>query len=94
MQCNLSNRRWDTKFITKVVYEKRLNNTMSIVIDMNHVFSVVVHKEEKFYVAECPEVGTVSQGESIEEAIKERFPAELAKKNIEAIKQAYDETKV
>ena len=42
---------------------------MSIVIDMNHVFSVVVHKEEKFYVAECPEVGTVSQGESIEEAI-------------------------
>lgn len=31
---------------------------------------------------------------SIEEAIKERFPAELAKKNIEAIKQAYDETKV
>ena len=36
---------------------------------MNHVFSVVVHKEKKYYVAECPEVGTVSQGKSIEEAI-------------------------
>ncbi|RUM40220.1 MAG: type II toxin-antitoxin system HicB family antitoxin [Desulfobulbus sp.] len=32
-------------------------------------FTAVVHKEDKFYVAECPEVGTVSQGESIEEAI-------------------------
>ncbi|RUM34856.1 MAG: type II toxin-antitoxin system HicB family antitoxin [Desulfobulbus sp.] len=32
-------------------------------------FTAVVHKEDKFYVAECPEVGTVSQGESIEDAI-------------------------
>ncbi len=32
-------------------------------------FTAVVHKEEKFYVAECPEVGTASQGPSIEEAI-------------------------
>jgi len=32
-------------------------------------FTAVVHKEDEFYVAECPEVGTVSQGESIEEAI-------------------------
>ena len=37
---------------------------------MNQLLSVIVHKEGKFYVAECPEVGTVSQGESIEEAIK------------------------
>jgi len=29
-----------------------------------------VHKEGKFYVAECPEVGTISQGKTIEEAIK------------------------
>ena len=28
-----------------------------------------VHKEEDLYVAECPEVGTVSQGTSIEEAM-------------------------
>jgi predicted RNase H-like HicB family nuclease len=32
-------------------------------------FTAIVHKEEAFYVAECPEVGTVSQGETIEEAI-------------------------
>ena len=37
---------------------------------MKHTFSVVVHKETKYYVAECPEVGTVSQGKTIEEAIK------------------------
>ena len=37
---------------------------------MKYTFSVVVHKEKKYYVAECPEVGTVSQGKTIEEAIK------------------------
>ena len=37
---------------------------------MNQLLSVIVHKEGKFYVAECPEVGTVSQGKNIEEAIK------------------------
>jgi predicted RNase H-like HicB family nuclease len=29
----------------------------------------VLHKEEDLYVAQCPEVGTVSQGYTIEEAI-------------------------
>ncbi|RJP70568.1 MAG: type II toxin-antitoxin system HicB family antitoxin [Candidatus Abyssobacteria bacterium SURF_17] len=32
-------------------------------------FAAVIHKEEDLYVAECPEVGTVSQGTSIDEAI-------------------------
>ena len=32
-------------------------------------FTAMFHKEEDIYVAECPEVGTVSQGESIESAI-------------------------
>jgi len=50
--------------------ENRLNITHSIIKDMNQVFSVVVHKEKKLYVAECPEVGTVSQGETIEDAIR------------------------
>jgi predicted RNase H-like HicB family nuclease len=31
--------------------------------------TAVLHKEEDMYVAECPEVGTVSQGGSIEEAL-------------------------
>jgi predicted RNase H-like HicB family nuclease len=32
-------------------------------------FTAVLHKEDDGYVAECPEVGTVSQGYTIEEAI-------------------------
>ena len=32
-------------------------------------FTAVVHKEENLYVADCPEVGTASQGETIEEAV-------------------------
>jgi len=32
-------------------------------------FTAVLHREQGTYVAECPEVGTVSQGDSIEEAI-------------------------
>ena len=32
-------------------------------------FSAVLHKEDDLYVAECPEVGTVSQGYTIEEAV-------------------------
>ena len=32
-------------------------------------FTAVIHREEDLYVAECPEVGTVSQGHSIEEAL-------------------------
>ncbi|MEX2161149.1 MAG: type II toxin-antitoxin system HicB family antitoxin [Anaerolineales bacterium] len=32
--------------------------------------SAVIHQEDDLYVAECPEVGTVSQGKSFEEALK------------------------
>ena len=31
--------------------------------------TAVLHKEDDMYVAECPEVGTVSQGYSLEEAL-------------------------
>ncbi len=31
--------------------------------------TAVVHKEENMYVAQCPEVGTVSQGDTLEEAV-------------------------
>jgi predicted RNase H-like HicB family nuclease len=33
-------------------------------------FTVILHKEDDTYVAECPEVGTVDQGETIEQAIE------------------------
>ncbi len=32
-------------------------------------FTAVLFKDDDLYVAECPEVGTVSQGKSIDEAI-------------------------
>jgi predicted RNase H-like HicB family nuclease len=32
-------------------------------------FTVLLHKEDDMYIAECPEVGTVDQGETIEQAI-------------------------
>jgi predicted RNase H-like HicB family nuclease len=31
--------------------------------------TAVVHREDDLYVAACPEVGTVSQGETIDEAV-------------------------
>ncbi len=31
--------------------------------------SAVIHQEDELYVAECPELGTISQGGSIEEAL-------------------------
>lgn len=33
------------------------------------VFTAIIHKEGDLYVVECPEVGTVSQGYTIEEAL-------------------------
>jgi predicted RNase H-like HicB family nuclease len=32
--------------------------------------SAILHREKNLYVAECPEVGTVSQGSSMEEALE------------------------
>ncbi len=32
-------------------------------------FTAILHREDDLFVAECPEVGTVSQGYTIEEAV-------------------------
>lgn len=32
-------------------------------------FTAIIQKEEDMYIAKCPEVGTVSQGKNIEEAV-------------------------
>ncbi len=32
-------------------------------------FTAILHKEDDLYVAECPEVGTASQGHTVEEAV-------------------------
>jgi predicted RNase H-like HicB family nuclease len=34
-----------------------------------HTFTAVIHQEDDLYVATCPELGTVSQGASIETAL-------------------------
>lgn len=36
---------------------------------VTRTLTAVLHKEADLYVAECPEVGTVSQGYTIEEAV-------------------------
>lgn len=33
------------------------------------ILTAVIHREGNLYVAECPEVGTVSQGSTLEEAV-------------------------
>ena len=55
-------------------------------------FTAVLHKEEDMYVAECPEVGTVSQGRTLEEAVNnlkeatelylEEFPLKEERKSL------------
>lgn len=52
-----------------------------------YTYTAVLHREEDLYVAECPEVGTVSQGYTVEEAMAnlreatelylEEFPAPM-----------------
>ncbi|MGB3509343.1 MAG: type II toxin-antitoxin system HicB family antitoxin [Microcoleaceae cyanobacterium] len=32
-------------------------------------FTAIVYREEDMYIAECPEIGTVDQGATIEEAL-------------------------
>ena len=36
---------------------------------VTQTFTALMHKEDDIYVAGCPEVGTVSQGTTIEEAL-------------------------
>lgn len=53
-------------------------------------FTAVLHRDEDMYVAECPELGTVSQGSTMEEALAnlkeatelylEEFPLQPAEK--------------
>ncbi|KPJ83688.1 MAG: hypothetical protein AMS18_17375 [Gemmatimonas sp. SG8_17] len=36
---------------------------------ISRTMTAVVHQEDEIYVAECPEVGTVSQGTTVQEAV-------------------------
>ncbi|MEK6850810.1 MAG: type II toxin-antitoxin system HicB family antitoxin [Nanoarchaeota archaeon] len=58
----------------------------------SRTFTVVINKEEDMFVAECPEVGTMSQGKTIDEAVVnikeatelylEEFPLTSKKKSL------------
>ncbi len=37
---------------------------------MTRTLTAVLHKEGRLFVADCPEVGTVSQGATVEEALR------------------------
>ena len=57
-----------------MISDRTIENIEILVIQLinmqkSNIFTAVLHKEEDMYVAECPEVGTFSQGKSIEEAI-------------------------
>jgi predicted RNase H-like HicB family nuclease len=61
---------------------------------MHHLqLTAVVHKDEDMYVADCPEVGTVSQGNTFEEAVEnlkeatELFLEEFPEKVMELTKR-------
>ncbi|MFA5206875.1 MAG: type II toxin-antitoxin system HicB family antitoxin [Lentisphaeria bacterium] len=55
-------------------------------------YTAVIHQEEEWFVAECPEVGTASQGKSMEEAVSnlreatelylEEFPTKEPRRSI------------
>lgn len=62
-------------------------------------FTAVLHKEGDLYVADCPEVGPVSQGSTVEEAIAnlkeatelylEEFPPENSGRPIVTVFEAH-----
>ncbi len=68
------------------------------------VFTAIVHREEDMFVAECPEVGTVSQDYGIEKAIEnlkeatelylEEFPIKKEEKPIMTVFEVKEHAKV
>lgn len=46
-----------------------MTSTSKEIAQKVQTLTAILYREEDVYVAECPEVGTASQGETIEEAI-------------------------
>lgn len=69
----------------------------------NRIFTAILRKEGDMYVAECPEVGTVSQGKTVDEAVAnlkeatelylEEFPIEEETKPLMTIFEVMDYAK-
>lgn len=58
---------------------------------MKKTLTAVLQREENMYVAQCPEVGTVSQGHTVEEAVenlKEATEAYLEEMPLEGVSRS------
>ncbi len=56
------------------------------------ILTAVIHKEDDTFVAECPEVGTASQGKTIEEAgknLKEATELDLEECPLKSTERSY-----
>lgn len=71
-------------------YKPLSNKKHGMKLYINESFTAVIHQEDEMYVAECPEVGTISQGKTSEDAVSnlkeatqlylEGFPLTVKKK--------------
>ena len=50
-------------------YKTKTFKCRFMVYKLMATFTAIIQKEENMYVAKCPEIGTASQGRTIEEAI-------------------------
>lgn len=62
------------KILSKANKNQDLNTRTTTTKPMSkkkmETLTAMLHKEENMYVAECPEVGTVSQGSTADEAVE------------------------
>ena len=56
--------------LTKSSFFRRTFKLAELIMIRMLTLTAVIHRDEDMYVAECPEVGTASQGKTIEEAAK------------------------
>jgi hypothetical protein len=69
VQCN------NTKKLSKFRFQisqliSKIEFVILNIMSITKTFTASIHKEEEIYVASCVELGTVSQGSSIEEALQ------------------------
>ena len=67
--CQQCRRSWTLGFWVETSVEGVYVICGSDIAMSERTFTAVVHREEDLFVAECPEVGTVSQGHTLEEAV-------------------------
>jgi predicted RNase H-like HicB family nuclease len=89
--------------IKKAEREIVINGGLQRMIKQMTTLTAIVQKEEDMYVAKCPEVGTVSQGKTIEEAVAnlkeatelylEEFPLKEEKKPFVTVFEVTDHAK-